>query len=194
MLPFKNALNSDNPVSDSIDLEALHTWYFALLLIGSNFFGIPLIIYGHKHYFYLIAVATLVAVAFSAAYHTCQTCDVCFGFSLATLTLADHVSAPAFMMMLIFFIINTRSTKHIKSMIRERANEYALYGVVTGGDDRRQQPSPPPSPTKQELLHGRINRFLDTYKGPATLPQNPKTTKSHLSRNAFTNHAAIGRV
>lgn len=157
MLPFRNGITSDNPVSDAIDLESLHTWYFAALLIGSNFFGFPLILYGHKHYFFLITVATLVAVVFSLAYHTCQTCSICFGFSLATLTLADHVSAPAFMMMLIFFIINTRSTRHIKSQLRERAHEYSLDSVTVATP-----PLPPPLPTKEPFAQ-RIDRFWETY-------------------------------
>lgn len=156
MLPFRNALTSDNPVSDAIDLASLQTWYYASLLIGSNLFGIPLILYGHKHYFFLIAVATFVAVVFSMAYHTCQTCGVCFGFSLATLTLADHISAPAFMMMLILFIIDTRSTRHVKAMLRARAQEYALYSVSVVA-------TPPPVEVAQlSSLNQRLARFIDT--------------------------------
>ena len=89
MLPFKGPLNSDNPVSDDIS-ESLQTWYYALALISSNFFAIPLFIYCHKHAIFLLAVATFVAMILSLLYHTCQTLDICFGMHLSTLTLCDH--------------------------------------------------------------------------------------------------------
>lgn len=122
MLPFRDALNNDNPVSDDLNLAALNTWYYALMLIGSNLFGYPLVIYCHKHAFFLLSVSTFFAVGFSLLYHTCQTTHVCFGISLSLLTLADHISAPAFMMMLILFIINSKSSKQIKQETRQRAH------------------------------------------------------------------------
>lgn len=126
MLPFKDAFNNDNPVSDELDLESLNVWYYMILLIGSNLFGIPLTIYGHKHAFFFLAIGTFIAVFLSILYHTCQTTHVCFGFSLTTLTQLDHISAPAFMMMLILFIINLRSTKQIRNDIKLRAKRIGL--------------------------------------------------------------------
>lgn len=172
MLPFRNALTNDNPVSDAIDLASLQTWYYATLLIGSNLFGIPLILYGHKHYFFLIAVATFVAVTFSMAYHTCQTCGVCFGFSLATLTLADHISAPAFMLMLILFIIDTRSTRHVKAMLRVRAQEYAIFPAVTVSPTPvTVSVTPVPVVTlHQSSLNQRLTRFIETSAYGRVMP------------------------
>ena len=118
MLRFRDALNNDNPVSDDLNLHELNTWYYALILIGSNLFGAPLIIYCHRHAFFLLAAATFFAVVVSLLYHTCQTTGVCFGFSLSVLTLADHITAPSFMMMLILFIINTKSSKQIRQEVR----------------------------------------------------------------------------
>lgn len=164
MLPFRNALTSDNPVSDALNLASLQTWYYAALLIGSNLFGIPLILYGHKHYFFLVSISTLVAVIFSMAYHTCQTCGVCFGFSLATLTLADHISAPAFMMMLILFVIDTRSTRHVKAMLQARAQEYALGSVAI-------QSSPPSSPPPLLQQPAALRRRINDVQASASLNQ-----------------------
>ena len=118
MLRFRDALNNDNPVSDDLNLHELNTWYYALILIGSNLFGAPLIIYCHRHAFFLLAASTFFAVVVSLLYHTCQTMGVCFGFSLSVLTLADHITAPSFMMMLILFIINTKSSKQIRQEVR----------------------------------------------------------------------------
>lgn len=129
MLPFRDALNNDNPVSDELNLHELNKWYFALILIGSNLFGAPLVVYCHKHAFFLLGASTFVAVLFSLLYHTCQTTHVCFGFSLSVLTLADHISAPTFMMMLILFIINTKSAKQIRHEVRERAQRYIREGT-----------------------------------------------------------------
>src|SRR5277367_444447 len=128
-LPFNDALNNDDPISDELNLASLQTWYYALMLIGSNFYGIPLMIYGHKHAFYIISIATVIAVIFSIFYHTCQTLDICFGASLTVLTQADHISAPAFMMALILFIINERSTAQIRNDIKHRARLYNLNNV-----------------------------------------------------------------
>ncbi len=195
MLPFRNALTSDSPVSDALNLASLQTWYYAALLIGSNLFGIPLILYGHKHYFFLVSISTLVAVIFSMAYHTCQTCGVCFGFSLTTLTLADHISAPAFMMMLILFVIDTRSTRHVKAMLQARAQEYALGSVTI------QSSSPPPSSLLQQppalrrringvpasaSLNQRLSRFMETSMySAANRRLTTVTTTPHHNRNKF---------
>lgn len=126
MLPFRDALNNDNPVSDDLNLHELNTWYFALILIGSNLFGLPLVVYCHRHAFFLLSAACFFAVAVSLLYHTCQTTHVCFFFSLSVLTLADHITAPSFMMMLILFIINTKSAKQIRREAKELARRYHI--------------------------------------------------------------------
>ena len=139
MLPFKNLLNNDNPISDSLNLEELHTWYYAALLIGSNLFGIPLIIYGHRHALFVLSMATLGAVIVSILYHTCQTTSICFGFHLSVLTLADHVTAPLFMMAIILFIINMRSVKQRRSDLVLRSSRYEATqrAVVVTPQSRR---------------------------------------------------------
>ncbi len=128
MLPFRDALNNDNPVSDELNLHELNKWYFAIILIGSNLFGAPLIVYCHKHALFLLGVSAFFAVVFSLLYHSCQTLHVCFGFSLSVLTLADHISAPCYMMMLIQFIINTKSAKQIRYEVKMRARRYIREG------------------------------------------------------------------
>ena len=154
MLRFVDALNNDNPVSDDLNLGELHRWYWALILIGSNFFGIPLVIYSHRHAFFLLSAATAVAVILSLLYHTCQTAHVCFGMSLPVLTLADHISAPAFMMALILFIINTKSAKQIRYEARQSAMRYAKPRTMVA----LQLGEAPPQQSKYEL---NMARFLD---------------------------------
>lgn len=157
MLAFKDVLNSDNPVSEAIDLESLNTWYYALLLIGSNFFGAPLIIYCHKRFFFLLSVAAFVSVIFSLLYHTCQTTRVCFGLHLSTLTLADHISAGAFMMMLILFVLNLRDIKQMKNDTRKRALKYRLL-------------APPVKKSEESVTttissyHANFDKFLNPVK------------------------------
>lgn len=113
MLPFHDRLNSDNPVSDDINPEELHIWYVAFILIGSNFFGLPLLFYAHRNAFFVLSATTLGAVFVSVLYHTCQTTDVCFGFELSRLTQADHMTAPIFMVAIILFFINSRGTRQM---------------------------------------------------------------------------------
>lgn len=151
MLRFRDALNNDNPVSDDLNLHELNTWYYALILIGSNLFGGPLIIYCHRHAFFLLAAATFFAVVVSLLYHTCQTTGVCFGFSLSVLTLADHITAPSFMMMLILFIINTKSSKQIRRETKRLYVQELERPVIV--DLQPQQYKAPPLPN----LH-----FIDT--------------------------------
>lgn len=125
MLRFRDALNNDNPVSDDLNLGELFVWYCAAPLILSNLAGLPLAAFCHRHSIFLLAAADAGAMLLSLFYHTCQTTHVCFGISLSTWTLADHISAPLYMMALMLFLINTKSSKQRRVEIRRRyrANE-----------------------------------------------------------------------
>jgi hypothetical protein len=202
MLPFRDALNNDNPVSDALNLDELNNWYFAAILIGSNFFGAPLVVYCHRHAFFLLAAATFFAVVFSLLYHTCQTLHVCFGLSLSVLTLADHISAPSFMMMLIQFIINTKSAKQIRNEVRQRALQYIEDGgylptpkdvKVDIEEEEEEAPLlPPPSAsntaaviaTRQHLqLTNDFHRFLSplTYDNRARFQKQQQQQQQQLA-------------
>lgn len=129
MLNFDDALNNEDAESPELNIIALRTWYYALILISSNFFGIPLLIYAHRHYFFVLTGSTFAAMFISILYHTCQTTGVCFGIPLRWLTFGDHVSATMFMMSVILFIANSRSTEQIKNRIKTRAYHYKMMVI-----------------------------------------------------------------
>ena len=199
MLPFKDALNNDDPLSEDLKLASLRVWYFALILIGSNFFGIPLFLYGHKHSYYFLAGATFIAVFFSVLYHTCQTTGVCFGLNLFILTLADHISAPTFMMMLILFVINSRSVKQIKRDLKSRANRQDIDLTVNENNiSSNTTTTTAPSPTtikskssssyRSQIINNNIEYNYQSYNQPQRPrppppPQQQQQQKKHNNNN-----------
>lgn len=91
----------------SIDLASINNWWSCLLLVVSNFFAIPAVIYGYALGFYLWATAILVAAIVSIFYHLCQTTNYClFGLSLTEYQIFDHRTAGSILAIsiLLFFL------------------------------------------------------------------------------------------
>lgn len=102
-----------------IDVANLREWWKVLILVFSNLFAIPAIIYGFIMGFYVWGMSILIAMLISMGYHLCQTTDFCiFGMSLYTWQETDHISAASIlgMSILLFFLYRPhRKKKYISS-------------------------------------------------------------------------------
>lgn len=129
MLPFDNPLSNEDPVVKAAELQALRVWYAQLCLIFSNFFFWPPIILAYKfgrralaaaYIYFFLGASILVAMIISVFYHVCQTTGYCFLQNLVYWTIADHISAPSMMAMLILFIVNPVTTSRMIQMSETR--------------------------------------------------------------------------
>ncbi len=129
MLPFDNPLSNEDPAALAEQLAALRVWYIQLALIFSNLFFWPPIIVAYKfgrralaaaYVYFFLGASIAVAMVISIFYHVCQTTGYCFLQTLVYWTIADHISAPSMMAMLVLFIVNPVTTKRMVQLSEKR--------------------------------------------------------------------------
>ena len=125
MLPFHGKLNSENPVSEELHLDQLKTWFWALALVGSNFFGYFATYYGYRINAYFVSASVLSATLVSILYHLCQTTDYCYLMHLAEWTWLDHITAPSMMATLVLFIATGRGIADLRK--QHRIQQFELF-------------------------------------------------------------------
>jgi len=132
MLSLHHTNQDGYSLISNIDVESLHHWWKALLLISSNLFAIPAIIISIILGGYLWSYSLLISMIVSIFYHLCQCTDYCvFITNLDSYQKIDHSSAGIILAMsLLLFYIYRPSKKHkyyYKTKLKYNNIDYLLH-------------------------------------------------------------------
>jgi hypothetical protein len=117
--------DADEPISETLDPSQFQTWYYALFLVASNFFYLPIVIRAHKHGLWLVSALAFLAAAPSAWYHSCQTMGLCGAYDVRTMTVIDHFCSGCLWLASFLLIANYRSTLQMRNDLQRRREQMA---------------------------------------------------------------------